>query len=395
MTPSAEQPTPTTLDEYGSVSRLCSLCSRMCRHGCPTHTSTRSDACSPVGRAIIVELYRGGKSAFTEAAVDRLYQCTVCGACKAWCKPKHELPRIIELARERIIQEHRAPQGVVELNRAIAQTHNVYGEPHNRRFAALSSPLRVPQPDADVLYFVGCTTAYRHPEIAEAASKVLAKLGVTVHTMTGDEGEVCCGSPLIRAGAITAARELARQNVSAIARAKISTILTTCPGCARALKLDYPLLGVSLPEHARVLHITEFLASRRRQLQSLLVQRRASARREELLRIVYHDPCHLGRELGIYDAPRQLLGLLPGVQLLEFAHNREQADCCGGGGALPKTFPDLAINVGVRRVTDAAQGGATYLVSCCPNCKQHFGAAQGSKAGPKPADLVELLAQTL
>jgi heterodisulfide reductase subunit D len=395
MTTPAGQQTPTTLEEYGSVSRLCSLCSRMCRHGCPTHTSTRSDACSPVGRALIVELYRGGKSAFTEAAVDRLYQCTLCGACKAWCKPKHELPRIIELARERIIQEHRAPQGVVELDRAIAQTHNVYGEPHNQRFAALSSPLRVPKPDAEVLYFVGCTTAYRHPEIAEAAAKVLEKLGVAVHIMTGDHGEVCCGSPLIRAGAITAARELAQQNATAVAHAKVPTIVTTCPGCARALKLDYPLLGVSLPENARVLHITEFLVSRRRQLQTLLTQRHASARREELLSIIYHDPCHLGRELGVYDAPRQLLKLLPDVHLLEFTHNREHADCCGGGGALPKTFPNLATDVGVHRVTDAAQSGARYLASCCPNCKQHFAAVQGAKTGPKPVDLVELLAGTV
>jgi heterodisulfide reductase subunit D len=348
-----------------------------------------------VGRALIVELYRGGKSAFTEAAVDRLYQCTLCGACKAWCKPKHELPRIIELARERIIQEHRAPLGVVELDRAIAQTHNVYGEPHNQRFAALPSPLRVPRPDAEVLYFVGCTTAYRHPEIAEATAKVLTKLGVTMHIMTGDDGEVCCGSPLIRAGAIAGARELARQNATAIARAKAPTVLTTCPGCARALKLDYPLLGVSLPENARVLHITEFLASRRRQLQSLLTQRRTSVEREELLSIIYHDPCHLGRELGVYDAPRQLLGLLPGVRLLEFVHNREHADCCGGGGALPKTFPNLATDLGVRRVTDAAQGGARYLASCCPNCKQHFATVEGSKTGPKPVDLVELLARAL
>lgn len=393
-TPS-EQQTPTTLEEYGSVSRLCSLCSRMCRHGCPTHTSTRSDACSPVGRALIVELYRGGKSAFTEAAVDRLYQCTVCGACKAWCKPKHELPRIIELARERIIQEHRAPQGVVELDRAVARTHNVYGEPHNQRFAALPSSLRVAKSDAEVLYFVGCTTAYRHPEIAEAAAKVLTKLGVTIHIMTGDDGEVCCGSPLIRAGAIAAARDLARQNASAIARAKVPTIVTTCPGCARALKLDYPLLGVSLPENARVLHITEFLVSRRRQLQVLLTQRHTSARREERLSIIYHDPCHLGRELGVYDAPRQLLNLLPDVQLLEFTHNREHADCCGGGGALPKTFPNLATDVGVHRVSNAGQSGARYLASCCPNCKQHFAAVHGAKTDPEPVDLVELLAGTL
>jgi heterodisulfide reductase subunit D len=395
MTAPTESQTPATLDDYGNVSRLCSLCSRMCRHACPTHTSTRSDACSPVGRALIVELYRGGKSALTEAAVDRLYQCTVCGACKAWCKPKHELPRIIELARERVIQEHRAPQGVVELTRAIAQTHNVYGEPHARRFSALSATSRQSKSSASVLYFVGCTTAYRHPEIAGAAAKVLEKLGVAVEVMTGDDGEVCCGSPLIRAGAISAARALAQQNVNAIARAHKSTVLTTCPGCARALRIDYPLLGVPLPGSVRVVHITEFLATRLRQLQPLLTRRQSPGKREEPSRVIYHDPCHLGRELGVYDAPRHILGLLPGVQLLEFGHNREHADCCGGGGALPKTFPDLATDIGYRRVAAAGESGATYLASCCPNCKQHFEAVSESKPGPKPIDLVELLARNL
>jgi heterodisulfide reductase subunit D len=253
----------------------------------------------------------------------------------------------------------------------------------------------MPRPDAEVLYFVGCTTAYRHPEIAAAAAKVLAKLGVTVHIMTGDEGEVCCGSPLIRAGAITTARELAQQNASAIARTDTSTILTTCPGCARALKLDYPLLGVSLPKKVRIFHITEFLANRRHQLESLLIQHHTPSKREEALRVAYHDPCHLGRELGVYDAPRQLLGLLSGVQLLEFVHNREHADCCGGGGALPKTFPNLASDIGIRRVNDAIQLGATHLASCCPNCKLHLETAVGSQSGLKPIDLIELIARAL
>ncbi|MFX1539468.1 MAG: hypothetical protein ACFFBX_01630, partial [Promethearchaeota archaeon] len=108
-----------SLEEYAKISRLCSLCSRMCRHSCPTHLITRSDACSPVGRALIIELYRGGKSALTEAAVDRLYQCNLCGACKAWCKPRHELPRIIELARERVVTEHRAPTGTLQLDNSV------------------------------------------------------------------------------------------------------------------------------------------------------------------------------------------------------------------------------------------------------------------------------------
>ena len=175
MTPPNSTDLPNTLEDFAKISRLCSLCSRMCRHSCPTHMVTRSDACSPVGRALIIELYRGGKSALTEAAVERLYQCNLCGACKAWCMPRHELPRIIELSRERVVAEHRAPTGTLELDKNTIESFNVYGEPHTERFTKLETVLKKSSSTAEIAYFVGCTTAYRHPEIASATHSVLAR----------------------------------------------------------------------------------------------------------------------------------------------------------------------------------------------------------------------------
>ncbi len=384
---------PNTLDDYSKISRLCSLCSRMCRHSCPTHLVTRSDACSPVGRALIIELYRGEKSALTEAAVDRLYQCNLCGACKAWCKPKHELPHIIELARERAVQEHRAPEGTLELDLHVTKSLNVYAEPHNQRFSQLKTAMKIAQPNADITYFVGCTTAYRHPEIAIATQQILSALGLTHSFMTGTEGEVCCGSPLIRAGFTQTARIVAQKNVEAIRRSKAQIVLTTCPGCTRALREDYPRLGVVLPKKVKVFHITEFLTKHQKKLAPLLnpmVSKGVSS-------IVYHDPCHLGRELGVYEAPRQLLNLIPNSQLVEFPHLRDHADCCGGGGALPKTFPALAEEITQRRLADSSDTHAQYLVSACPNCKLRFTEAQAEKEDQtlKIVDLMDLLAQAL
>ncbi len=380
-----------SLDQYAKVNRLCSLCSRMCRHACPTHITTRSDACSPVGRALTIELYRGNKTALTEAPVKRLYQCTLCGACKSWCKPSHELPRIIELARERVIQEHRTPAGLLDFDQIVTQHHNVYGEPHRERFKALTLATNQPPSNDTVLYFVGCTTAYRHPEIATAAIQVLNHLGINTHLL---QKEVCCGSPLIRAGFTETAQNLAKQNVEAITQSGIRTIITTCPGCARALKLDYPKLNVPLPKSVRVLHITEFL-TRSRQMKRLK-QHEAPPPVAEIIPVVYHDPCHLGRELGVYEPPRKLLRLIPGIHLVEFQNNRDHADCCGAGGALPKTFPDLAAQIAKRRLKDAFQTTAGMITSSCPNCKQHF-LRHSTKTGPllPVYDLLELLAGVL
>ncbi|MFX1474356.1 MAG: (Fe-S)-binding protein [Promethearchaeota archaeon] len=379
------------LDQFAKVSRLCSLCARMCRHACPTHVATRSDACSPVGRALVVELYRGHKTALTETPVDRLYQCTLCGACKAWCKPGHELPRIIELARERVIQEHRAPLGIIDLDQTVSKHNNVYSEPHEKRFASLAPVLEQQHSGDNVIYFVGCTTAYRHPEIATAAIHVLNRLGVTAHIL---QNEVCCGSPLVRAGYTETARTLARQNVEAIATSGIRTVLTTCPGCARALKHDYPKLNTPLPGSTTVFHITEFLAKRRRQLQRLLTSP-TTTQGSTSTAVTYHDPCHLGRELGVYNPPRQLLQLLPGIRLVEFQNTRDHADCCGAGAVLPKTFPQLAAEIAHRRLDDAAQTGASLLISSCPNCKQHLTSHQTPSSAMPFLDLMELLARAL
>jgi heterodisulfide reductase subunit D len=365
----------------------------MCRHSCPTHLITRSDACSPIGRALIIELYRGKKSALTEAAVDRLYQCNLCGACKSWCKPRYELPHIIELARERVVEEHRAPTGTLELDKNVLQSSNVYGEPHNQRFANLHRALSHTTPNAKIAYYVGCTTAYRHPEIALAAQKVLSALELEFRFLSEEEGEVCCGSPLIRAGFTETAKQLAQQNVQAIAKSNVTTVITTCPGCARALREDYPRLGISLPKKVRVYHITEFLSRYKKKLAPLLNPISTSATTS----LTYHDPCHLGRELGVYTQPRQLISLVPGCQLVEFPHNQEYADCCGGGGALPKTFPHLAEEITKRRLADAQVTSTRHLVSACPNCKLHFTETQSVKGGKRLEilDITELLVQSL
>ncbi len=384
---------PNTLNDYAKISRLCSLCSRMCRHSCPTHLVTRSDACSPVGRALIIELYRGRKRALTEAAVDRLFQCNLCGACKAWCKPKHELPHIIELARERVIEEHRAPKGTLELDQNVIQFYNVYAEPHNKRFAQIKNAQKIASSRAALTYFVGCTTAYRHPEIANATQQILSKLGLEHSLLAGTEGEVCCGSPLIRAGFTRSAKLVAKQNVAAIKRSNAQTVIATCPGCTRTLREDYPKLGIALPKRIQVYHITEFLAKYKKKLAPLLTS--FSSNNQSVF--VYHDPCHLGRELGVYDQPRQLLNLIPNSRLVEMSHKREHSDCCGGGGALPKTFPDLAEEITRRRLVDVQRTSVHYLVSACPNCKFHFSEAQSMNDdwGIEVLDVMDLLAKAL
>jgi heterodisulfide reductase subunit D len=201
----------------------------------------------------------------------------------------------------------------------------------------------------------------------------------------------------MRAGFTETAKELAEHNVAAITHTGFQTVLTTCPGCARALRQDYPQLGVPLPKKVKVFHITEYLMKHQKSLKGLLRNPWKLQTKRSTPLVGYHDPCHLGRELEVYEPPRRLLQLIPDLKLTEFRHSRDHADCCGGGGALPKTFPELAEAITQTRLYGAAEVQLDILVSACPNCKLHFTQRQ-SQVPDSPQhilDIVEVLADAV
>ncbi|MBW1713654.1 MAG: (Fe-S)-binding protein, partial [Deltaproteobacteria bacterium] len=120
------------------------------------------------------------------------------------------------------------------------------------------------------------------------------------------------------------------------------------------------------------------------------------------IKVAYHDPCDIGRHMGLYEEPRELIKALPGVELVEFALNRQLAKCCGGGGGMKAFDLDLSLELAQKRVLQAVDLGAEAIVSACPSCKQNFvqGSARLKKAGQlkkkmKVMDVTELLAKRL
>jgi len=237
---------------------------------------------------------------------------------------------------------------------------------------------------ASTLYFVGCTTAYRRPEIARATLKILRKAMVDFTIMND---EICCGSVFFRAGITDLAKELAASNLENIRKTDADTVITSCAGCYRMLKLDYPTL--LSPIDFKVLHTVEFLSS-------LIESGDVKFETKSKLKVSYHDPCHLGKHCGIYEEPRKILEKIPNTEMAEMEWTRDKSFCCGAGAGLKALAEDLAISIARRRLDDAVGRGAEVIVSACPFCKHNLlDSARKYNVKIEVKDIAEIVAERI
>jgi heterodisulfide reductase subunit D len=323
-----------------------------------------------------------GKISYSPKAVEAIYQCATCGLCKTWCKPEVDVADIVEKSRRDIVQKGLAPKNVSRLIEITQKNSNPYGEPNSKRFSKIRLGATKKNGKSEILYFIGCTTAYKHPEIADAIIRVLTLSGEDFSVMA--DSEKCCGSPLIRLGLEDASKQLLASNSEAINSLDSKLVVTGCPGCYRTLKEDYPRLGYKLD--AEVMHFTEYLDS----------TGKGTPRIELARRITYHDPCHLARHGNIIDQPRNILQQIKGIRFIEMDWNKKNSNCCGSGGGLRISYPKIAEAVGIRRLNEAYATGAELIATACPFCKDHMIELQNTRVQEDKnlpvVDLAEILA---
>jgi Fe-S oxidoreductase len=257
----------------------------------------------------------------------------------------------------------------------------------------------------DVLWFVGDYASY-HPSM-HAATRAMAKILQALEidfAILGPE-EVSDGDSLRLAGEIGLFEMMAEKNGDAFAKYEFGEIITTDPHAYNAIKNEYPRLGISYP----VRHYTEFLLDYRQQLEEMI-------RHEIQAFVTYHDPCYLGRANDIYEAPRDLLSMIPGIELLEMSHSQETSLCCGGGGGgmwLDGFRWDKAeVRISEWRVREAVSalgkknledpaatnGHRRILTVACPYEPSRFGDAIKTVPGAEGIlvkDITELLAEAI
>ena len=219
----------------------------------------------------------------------------------------------------------------------------------------------------NLLYYPGCLTRYKIPDVMERYKKILDSLGIE-YIMVEDFH--CCGSPPLNAGYADDYRNLREYNLKKLKDYGVGKVVSNCPTCFSIFKSLY---GVNTT------HMTLMLLEHVDKLEPV----------KENVKVTFHDPCHLGRYEGIFDPPRELIEQL-GYEIVEMEHTREKSVCCGAGGGVRSNFDKISRNIALRRVKEAKDTGAEWLVTACPMCYLQLKEA-GDKAGLEVKELSHII----
>ncbi len=316
-----------------------------------------------------------------DAVIDQdvLWSCTTCGACVEQCPVDIEhVDAIVDLRRYQVLIESAFPSELGGLFKNLENKANPWGMAARARLDwAKDLPFEVKvmgqdvedASEVDYLFWVGCAGAYedRAKKTTRAVAELLDTAGVSFAVL-GD-GESCTGDPARRAGNELLFQMLAQGNVEVLNEAKATKIVVTCAHCFNTIKNEYPQVGGSY----EVVHHTQLLNRLVREKKLVPVARPNHADRtgaaSTAASVTYHDPCYLGRHNGVYAPPRELIGALPGVDLLEMERTGQKSFCCGAGGARMWMEEKLGTQISSNRTAEAVATGADRIAVGCPFCR--------------------------
>jgi Fe-S oxidoreductase len=317
-----------------------------------------------------------GKYASQQAA----FECTTCGACEFQCPVGIEhVPILVGLRRGAVNTGAWKDEHGSKFFVALERGSNAFGlsAAERDRFVEKNA---LPLFDGTQEYclWLGCMGAYdpRGREIVLALARIMRRLGVTFGVL---RKEKCTGDAARRLGNDLLFQQLAEANLEALARNGVKKMISICPHCVRTIQEDWREFGTP----PAVEHHSEFLARHASQLPSVQNQKK----------IVFHDPCYLGRYRNIYDEPRQVAAL--GGELVEAQRSRERSFCCGAGGGLAFLGEEKGERVSHVRAAELAATGAQVIAAACPFCNTMLRdalAARGEGA-PELLDIAQLMAR--
>ncbi|MGQ9515851.1 MAG: (Fe-S)-binding protein [Anaerolineae bacterium] len=365
----------------------------LCSYTCPTYRVEECESLGPRGRLALVRAVIEGKLDLSSRFAEKFYNCVLCAACTSACPSGTKSDAMMREVRGILYEAGLVPEPIAGLLARLEAQHNISGEDNAGRLMWCSNMEKPPnglgRRQAEMVYFVGCVSSLfpMSFSISQAFSQTLDLAGVD-YTLLGKE-EWCCGYPAYISGDVELARAMAVHNVEAFRRAGARQVVVSCPSCYHVFTHIYPeLLGEEALAGLKVLHATELLAD--------LLGNGVLKPAEQSLRVTYHDPCDLGRKSKLFLPPRRVLGAVPGVELVEMASTGENSLCCGGGGNVESSAPNLVESMAARRLAEAQDTGAELIVTACQQCKRTLtSAARKRRVRMRTVDVVELVWQAL
>jgi heterodisulfide reductase subunit D len=324
----------------------------MCRDFCSIAGATRHEADSPNHKAFFIKQITDGKDTLNTEFVDYFFRCAMCKACREACESSIDPSEIILSARNDLGDEL-YPETLKALKEKIV-TGSIYGQDTDKVQAIVKSSSVTA--GNDMLLYFGRRLRSEDDVTLTKTISILDRLGIKYLLM---KDEPSTGQLAYFMGFTQDARNLAEKYAQKIDALHPKTLVVFSADDLRMIKKEYPPLGIKLRVPV-IQSMPEFLLD--------VVRLKKPSFLKTSGPITYHDSCALGRELRLFETARELLRMVPGIELKEMAFNRDQAPCCGYGMGLEIAHPEIAVMMARRLISMAADTGAKILVTGCPVC---------------------------
>jgi len=345
-----------------------------CKAFCPTYDEDSTEAMGARGRLALLWGFSSGQLAPSPILNDRIFSCTTCGACSGLCPLGIDIKEVVYHGRSLLKNSDKKRRYLRFLTRFSTKRPNL-----SFRLLSITQHILFPyllkkglipfKPELPehhlkdrlqvytvskkkgrVAVFTGCTINFLYPYLGESLINVLHRLGYEVILPLG---EVCCGTPLRTLGLEKEAIELAKKNLGIFSRLNVDAVLSLCPTCTLAIKVEYPkLIGEGID---KAVDISSFIIDKLDPSQFSFLSSSKGA--------IYHDPCHLKYGLGIEREPREIIENI-GFDLIETEGTR----CCGFAGVFSLSYKELSQGLLNKCIMDYTKREAEMIITACPGC---------------------------
>ena len=352
--------------------RQCIYCHNFCKFSCSPYLSEKDQKILQTQRNYLIYLHNNKKLKLDAELGRSVYLCNDCKRCEYYCiyDGKDVLPNN-RYSKELIFKNGFAPDEVYKIEENLKKYKNAFGLDTKKK--KINKSYHHDDNEYDIYIYSGDYVKHLEPQVFDSFVKILDMLDISY---VYDEDEISDGILALDLGMADLSKNLMEENFCKINKYKFKKMVVLSPECCYGFKVEYEKFGYKFKNN--VVHYTEFIND---YINNIKVSKTND-------RIKYFDPCKLGRFLGIFEEPRNILTKLFGAKDFEFFKNKEESNCCGGYISLYDR--DFSNNISMDIIRECKESGCNVLITACPLCLNNLKRA-GSDCRIKIYDLLEYI----